>query len=85
LWEKSEQELNAAYRELRNKLRTSELQHLEPRLIEAQRAWVKFREAHCAFEATMQVEGNSWTSFYEGSCKAEEAEQRTLYLRKSVP
>ena len=84
-WDKSERELNAAYHELRKKLKAPGLQHLVPRLVEAQRAWLKFRETHCAFSATLQVEGNSWTSFYESSCKAEEADQRTQYLRKSVP
>ena len=81
-WEKTEAELNAAYRELRTKLKSSGLEHLERGLVEAQRAWVEFREKHCTFGAAVRVEGNSWNSYWTLSCKAEEAEARTKYLRQ---
>jgi len=81
-WEKTEGELNTAYRELRSKLKSSGLEHLERRLVEAQRAWVDFREKHCTFDAAVRVEGNSWNSYWTLSCKAEEAEARTRYLRQ---
>jgi uncharacterized protein YecT (DUF1311 family) len=84
-WGKSEQELNTAYRELRTRLRKDQFQHLEPRLIQAQREWLKFRDLHCSFSAAVEVESNSWNSYWEQSCKASEAQARTQYLRSVLP
>jgi uncharacterized protein YecT (DUF1311 family) len=84
VWEKSEHDLNVAYRELRANLKKSGLARLERNLVEAQRAWVEFREKHCSFDAAVRVEGNSWNSYWTGNCMAAEADARTQYLRQSL-
>lgn len=84
-WQAAEAELNTNYQSLRRKLKDSGLQHLEPQLVRAQRDWVKYRQSHCGFDAAIQVEGNSWTSYYLGACMASEASSRAQHLLNLLP
>jgi len=84
-WDRSERELNRAYIAARSKLRAAKIDGLEEKLLQAQRVWIEFREKHCRFNAAMQVEGNTWNSFWFMSCMAAEADLRTAYLKDLEP
>ena len=65
----TDKELNSAWR----KLQKSEA------LIAAQRAWIAFRDAECAFRAA-QFEGGSIAPLIRSTCLAELTQQRTNML-----
>ena len=84
-WDSSEKSLNRAYAAARSKLRAAKIEGLEEKLLQAQREWIKFREAHCRFNAAMQVEGNTWNSFWLMDCMAAQADLRAEYLKSLEP
>ena len=55
----------------------------EKALLEAQRAWIKFRDAHCASIALPNVGGTIYPLIYN-SCRADVTRQRTEQLRELV-
>jgi uncharacterized protein YecT (DUF1311 family) len=83
--ERDERALNEAYVALRARLRTSDDKSLEESLVRAQRIWVKYREAHCEFDADVQVVGNPWNSYHRAVCLSGEAQARTEYLKRVAP
>ena len=52
-------------------------------LLEAQRAWIKFRDAHCASIALPNAGGTIYPLIYNG-CRAGVTRQRTEQLRQLV-
>ena len=52
-------------------------------LLAAQRAWIAFRDAHCATEG-MKMRGGSGEPMLVGSCKASLTEARTKQLKDLV-
>lgn len=52
----------------------------EARLREAQRAWLRFRDAHCALDAYAMRGGSAEPLLYNG-CRARITEERTRQLR----
>lgn len=81
-WERAEAALNTEYQAALRRLNATASPSVQQKFVESQRQWVRYRDAHCTFEAAAQVEGNSWNSFYRASCKAEQAEIRTQYIHK---
>lgn len=55
----------------------------EKALLEAQRAWIKFRDAHCASVALPNAGGTIYPLIYN-SCRAGVTRQRTEQLRELV-
>ena len=55
----------------------------EKALFEAQRAWIKFRDAHCASVALPNAGGTIYPLIYN-SCRADVTRQRTEQLRELV-
>jgi uncharacterized protein YecT (DUF1311 family) len=72
-------ELNRVYGELRARL--------DPRrrqvLVVAERAWLRYRDAHCAF-AGSEVEGGSMQPLVVASCRAAATRARTAELRAAL-
>lgn len=64
-FEASDGELNAVYRQLADRL--AEQPHAKARLVAAQRAWIAFRDAECAFTAS-GAEGGSAQPMVESQC-----------------
>ena len=75
---RADRELNQAYQAL--------LPTLEPERREllrvAQRAWIAFRDAHCAFEES-EFAGGSMAPMIESLCVARLTEERTRELKPS--
>jgi uncharacterized protein YecT (DUF1311 family) len=81
-WERAETELNAEYQLALRRLKVTASASIQQKFLESQRQWVRYRDAHCTFEADAEVEGNAWNSFHRANCKAERATARAQYLRK---
>ncbi|MGB7440160.1 MAG: lysozyme inhibitor LprI family protein [Coleofasciculaceae cyanobacterium] len=73
---KADEQLNQVYRQLRAKIKDSPQ---EQRLINAQLAWIKFRDADCDY-AKGQYEGGSIVPTIYASCLSRLTEQRTKEL-----
>lgn len=76
-YQAADDELNAVWAELRD--RRGEGYSWDP-ILEAQRAWVPFRDAHCESVAA-PYEGGSIQPLIRSSCLADVTEQRTAQLR----
>lgn len=72
----ADRELNRVYRELTARLSVGE----RSALTKAQRAWITFRDAHCAFD-TGKIQGASLGEVIH-LCQETLTEQRTAYLRR---
>jgi uncharacterized protein YecT (DUF1311 family) len=76
----SDKKLNQVYRQLKFSLSDTKQKQ---RLIEAQRAWLKFRDAQCAYEQGFYSGGSIAPTIYY-SCLAEVTEQRTKQLQSDL-
>jgi len=70
--------LNAAYKQASARLKDDKDQH--QRLVAAQRAWIAFRDAECAFKTGL-AEGGSAYPMLLAQCQAALTEQRTAALQ----
>jgi uncharacterized protein YecT (DUF1311 family) len=83
---KKDKELNAAYQELLKQLvaddKSDTTDYAETRklLLDAQRNWIKFRDADCKGRLVLYAEGTIRGAVYFG-CLVERTEQRTKELR----
>lgn len=75
-YQNADKKLNQVYQRLLPKLETSRRQ----KLVAAQQAWLKFRDASCAFEKS-EVEGGTMAPMIYGGCMATLTEQRTKQLQ----
>ena len=77
--EKSDAALNAAYKELLGLLDAEATEKLRV----SQRAWVKFRDGECAFEADL-YRGGSMAPMIYSSCFKSLTDARTLQLKVTI-
>ncbi len=79
----AEQEMAAAYQSLYRALQAkSGDEAIRPKvLLDDQRAWFKFREAHCWLEMQRSSGGNYRLTYRFAKCVETEARKRTGYLR----
>lgn len=97
-WEEADQALNTTYKEVRAKLadddaraklaeRDKEWVDAGPtaveRLLDAQRAWITFRDAHCEV-VSFSARGGSMQSMLYSDCLATLTRQRTKQLESLV-
>jgi uncharacterized protein YecT (DUF1311 family) len=82
-WEVIETSLQSTYTKLVAKVR-SESPHLVNDLISAQRSWIRTRDLSCSVFGRWHIEGNTWTAWHEGRCRASEAEARTKFLQSML-
>ena len=75
-YKKADKKLNQVYQQLKPKLRISQ----QNRLIDAQRAWIQFRDKSCAFEGAF-AEGGSLEPVLKTSCLTDVTEQRVKDLQ----
>lgn len=75
-YQKADRKLNQVYRQLKPKLGASQ----QKRLINAQRAWIQFRDKSCAFEGAF-AEGGTLEPVLKTSCLARVTEQRVKDLQ----
>jgi uncharacterized protein YecT (DUF1311 family) len=82
--------LNIAYREALDSARQQDAEidrefdqrpTAEAKLREAQRAWVTFRDAHCAWQAYGEARGGSMEPMSYNACRTSVTRQRTAQLR----
>lgn len=76
----ADQELNQIYRQLRNTFKQTKQNTQEPKLIEAQLAWLKYRDLDCKFSADRFKGGSIAPLIYSG-CKETLTKQRTTILK----
>ncbi|MEA5596410.1 lysozyme inhibitor LprI family protein [Rivularia sp. UHCC 0363] len=76
-YETADQKLNQVYRQLKPKLRASQ----QKRLVDAQTAWIQFRDKSCAFEAG-DAEGGTLEPVLKLSCLTDVTQQRVKDLQR---
>lgn len=76
-YEKADKKLNQVYRQLKPKLGTSQ----QKKLVDAQRAWIQFRDKTCAFSGAF-AEGGTLEPVLRTSCLADVTEQRVKDLER---
>lgn len=76
-------ELNKIYNQLVGQYRKNGLNDSAQKLIEAERAWVKFKEAHCNFE-NVSVGSGSINSISWAECQEKITTDRLAYLKKYI-
>lgn len=74
-YEKADKKLNQVYRQLKPKLNRSQ----QKKLVDAQRAWIQFRDKSCAFEGAF-AEGGTLEPVLKTSCLTNVTEQRVKDL-----
>jgi uncharacterized protein YecT (DUF1311 family) len=72
-------EMNRAYAQLRAAVDAEE----RAALLAAQRAWLRFRDAHCAYEAA-GVRGGSMEPMVRSGCLAAVTRERTRQLKSAL-
>jgi len=76
-YKKSDAELNKAYKTILGRLKDDK--ELTQRLVAAQRAWVAYRDAECAFSSSM-AEGGSAYPMVQAMCLDQQTRARTEAL-----
>ncbi|MEL6459025.1 MAG: lysozyme inhibitor LprI family protein [Cyanobacteria bacterium J06621_15] len=76
-YEKADKNLNQVYRQLKPKLVRSQ----QNKLVNAQRAWIQFRDKSCKFEGDF-AEGGTLQPVLEMNCLADVTEQRVKDLQR---
>lgn len=71
--------LNEVYKNFIAKLERSEMKGIRQKLVEAQRAWIMFRDAECELRAFPYSGGSSYRLELSG-CMLEETKKRTVVL-----
>lgn len=80
-WLVEDARLNRIYRQLLSKARES---GVEPSLVQAQRAWLAYRDAACDFEGRFGAGGGTAEGLHVLSCKLELTKQRADHLAASL-
>jgi len=89
-FERADAELNILWRQVIASARASDREldrrydqrpTSEAKLREAQRAWLVFRDAHCAVQDYDEARGGSMEPMVYGTCRAELTRQRIAQLR----
>jgi uncharacterized protein YecT (DUF1311 family) len=81
----ADNQLNSVYRQALEKVGLlSNGPELRKRLTEAQRAWILFRDKHCAVEGDYMGGAPTWQSTYTVMCLARTTEQRVKELEAIV-
>ncbi|MCY7407280.1 MAG: DUF1311 domain-containing protein [Alkalinema sp. CAN_BIN05] len=75
----ADQKLNQIYRQLRNTFKQTKQNTQEPKLIDAQLAWLKYRDLDCKFRAD-RFKGGSIAPLIYSSCQETLTKQRTTLL-----
>lgn len=76
----ADQELNQIYQQLRNTFKQTKQNTQEPQLIDAQLAWIKYRDLDCKFSAD-RFKGGSIAPLMYSSCQETLTKQRTTLLK----
>jgi uncharacterized protein YecT (DUF1311 family) len=79
-WEAAEAELQSRYDQLQAALREQDAT-LAVALRDAQRSWIRQREQSCSLYARSRVQGSPWTGFWDAECRAQQARQRSHWLK----
>jgi uncharacterized protein YecT (DUF1311 family) len=81
----ADKRLNVVYRQALDKVNVvPDGSDLRKRLIEAQRAWVAFRDKHCAVEGAYMGGASTWQGAHQISCLARITGTRTQELEEIV-
>lgn len=81
-YERVDAALNEIYGQLRRNMQKTNPDSV-PLLVDAQRAWITFRDKHCAFVSS-GYEGGSMQSFVITSCRTELTEYRNEELGRQI-
>ncbi len=76
----ADQELNQIYQQLRNTFKQTKQNTQEPQLINAQLAWLRYRDLDCKF-STDRFKGGSMAPLIYSGCKETLTKQRTTILK----
>lgn len=78
-YKNADREMNAAYKKVMNTLKSSPQK--SKALLQAQRAWLKFRDADCAFLNSNSTDG-SINAMNNALCLSERTTERIYFLNK---
>jgi uncharacterized protein YecT (DUF1311 family) len=78
-YKKADAQLNKVYKQLMTILTKKE----KPLLIQAEKDWVKFRDSHCKFEASL-YEGGSIQPLIYSTCLEELTKKRIVEIKDSI-
>ena len=79
-YQQADKKLNQVYKQLTAKLEAPRVK----KLVAAQQAWIRFRDASCKFESS-EVEGGSMEPLFFSSCLTRTTEGRIKELQESMP
>jgi uncharacterized protein YecT (DUF1311 family) len=79
-YQEADKKLNQVYKRLTAKLEAPRLK----KLVAAQQAWIKFRDASCKFESS-EVEGETMEPLLFYGCLTRTTKERTKDLQQSIP
>ena len=82
-YQNADKDLNAVYKVLVDTIKKSGDTEAKTKLVEAQRAWIKFRDAECEFSAHPMNGGSGWPMLHNG-CMAHLTRVRTDELRSYI-
>jgi uncharacterized protein YecT (DUF1311 family) len=77
----ADRQLNLVYSAARKRLLELGLDRQEYILVKAQRRWIEFRDAHCAYAGEYMEPETGLVSFYAIACMEVETIRRTYYLQ----
>jgi uncharacterized protein YecT (DUF1311 family) len=77
-WMVEDDRLNQVYKQV---LAQAKISGYDKSLINAQRAWIAYRDAHCSFEGEMAAGGGTEEGIYVLSCKQELTKQQAERLK----
>jgi uncharacterized protein YecT (DUF1311 family) len=76
-YDTADKELNVVYQKLKSEREGSDREHL----IEAQKAWIRFRDLNCKFKSQDSGNGGVITNKLRIACLIEATEERTKELK----
>jgi len=77
----ADDQLNVVYLAVRKRLQSLGLTLQEENLVQAQRAWIRFRDAHCTYVGDYAEPGKGKDAFFGIACMEVETIRRTFYLQ----
>jgi uncharacterized protein YecT (DUF1311 family) len=80
-WMIQDVRMNKAYKQM---LAKAKVASYEKSLVKAQRAWLAYRDAACAFEGEMGAGGGTAEGLYVLSCKEEVTKQQAERLEAAI-
>ena len=84
-WKASEERMLHVFQIALRLLQSPDTEAIRKGLEKSQPDWLKYRESHCALQATVYAYGRAYDEKNVQRCLAREADLRTRYIQSFVP